>query len=85
MNTTPTPTPEAIEAAARAMFYQQVGLKPPYPLWDDADAVEKDNCRNDAQLALSAAYPLMEAELLLDTPIDYSNVPPVSTGNIERE
>lgn len=60
-----TPTPEAIEAAAIAMFYQQVGLKPPYPLWGDASFTEKDNCRRDAELALSAAYPLMEAEALL--------------------
>lgn len=78
-----TPTPEATEAAARAMFYQQVGLNPPYPLWDDADAIEKDNCRNDAQLALSAAYPLMEAQakaealegmadaILTNDPLDY--------------
>ena len=57
-----TPTPEAIEAAAVAMFYQQVGLKPPYPLWDDADAIEKDNCRNDANLALTAAAPFIAAQ-----------------------
>lgn len=65
-------TPEAIETAARAMFYQQVGLKPPYPLWDDADAIEKDNCRNDAQLALSAAYPFIAAEVLRDTAKDFA-------------
>jgi hypothetical protein len=57
---------EAIEAAAIAMFYQQAGLKPPYPLWEDADSDEKDNCLNDAELALTSAAPAIQAAALRD-------------------
>lgn len=61
-NSMSTPAPELTEAAAIAIYYQQVGLKPPYPLWDDGDAVEKENCRIDAQLAYDAMAPLIAVQ-----------------------
>lgn len=46
--------PELIEVAAIAIFYGQVGLTAPYPLWEDTDSEEKAKCRRDAYLALAA-------------------------------
>lgn len=53
---------EVIEAAAIAIYYQQVGLKPPYPLWEDGDADEKANCRRDAQLAYDTMASFIEGK-----------------------
>lgn len=55
-------TPEVIDTAAIAIFYDQVGLTPPYPMWEDADSVEKAKCRRDAFLVLSASASSIAAE-----------------------
>lgn len=53
-----TPTPEAIEAAQRAMMWKKL----PFGGKDATVSLDANAAHAAAQLALSAAYPLMEAQ-----------------------
>lgn len=52
------PTPEAIEAAARALMWKKL----PFGGKDATVSLDANAAHAAAQLALSAAYPLMEAQ-----------------------
>ena len=53
-----TPTPEAVEAAARAL---SASINPDLD-WGTCDQYYQRDLRIDATAALTAAYPLMEAQ-----------------------
>lgn len=52
----------AVEIAAIAMFYGQPFLKPPHLLWEGAGADENESYRDLANVALTAAAPIIAAQ-----------------------
>ena len=55
-----TPTPEAIEAAAKALHQSRMS-RPSELAWLSLDVLSRDLWIKEATAALTAAYPLMEA------------------------